>query len=298
MNVMLGKKILSAALCAPLVGRRSTTRRSTPALLLYAQTTPPPASATSDYAARAGVPLTAAELQGLVAPIALYPDALVAQILSASTFPDQVAIADNWLQTNKALTGSALVSAVDKETWDPSVKALTQFPTVLDKMAQNLAWTSSLGEAYHTQQAQVMTAVQTLRAQAKAAGNLKVGPADYGGPAESPQTIHRYSANQPAGRLCPGIQPDRGVWHSVRDSWIQFSRSRGYRGDRLWGGVGAWCVDEQRLGIQRPELQLVWRRSLLSRRCLLRKYCLARWVLRLQRVVLWAERERSLQPGL
>ena len=84
--------------------------------------------------------MTAAELQGLVAPIALYPDALVAQILSAATFPDQVAIADNWLQTNKSLTGSALAQAVDKQTWAPSVKALTEFPTVLDKMAQSLAW--------------------------------------------------------------------------------------------------------------------------------------------------------------
>ena len=95
--------------------------------------------------------MTAAELQGLVAPIALYPDALVAQILSAATYPDQVAIADNWLQQNKTLTGSALMQAVNGQTWDPSVKALTQFPTVLDKMAQSLAWTSSLGEAYHNQ---------------------------------------------------------------------------------------------------------------------------------------------------
>jgi hypothetical protein len=113
--------------------------------------------------------MTAAELQALVAPIALYPDALVAQILSASTFPDQVAIADNGLQTNKSLTGTALAQAVDKQTWDPSIKALTQFASVLDKMAQSLAWTSSLGEAYHNQQADVMKAVQTLRAEAQKA---------------------------------------------------------------------------------------------------------------------------------
>ncbi len=123
-----------------------------------------------------------------MAPIALYPDALVAQILSAATFPDQVAVADNWLQTNKALTGSALTQAVDKQTWDPSVKALTQFPSVLDKMAQSLAWTSSLGEAYHNQQADVMTAVQTLRAQAQKEGNLKSGP-QITVVQQSPQTI-------------------------------------------------------------------------------------------------------------
>ena len=118
-------------------------------------------------------PQSAAELESLVAPIALYPDALVAQILSAATFPDQVAIADYWLQENKSLTGSALMQAVDKQSWDPSVKALTQFPSVLENMAKNLSWTSSLGEAFHGQQAEVMTAIQTLRAKAKTAGNLK-----------------------------------------------------------------------------------------------------------------------------
>ena len=170
MNVTLGKKILSALLCGPLVAL--TTPIDAGAAMAFQS---PPAAPASEYSGQ-GAPQTAAELQGLVAPIALYPDALVAQILSASTFPDQVAVADNWLQTNKALTGSALSQAVDKQTWDPSVKALTEFPSVLDKMAQSLAWTSSLGEAYHNQQADVMTAVQTLRAQAQKAGNLKSGP--------------------------------------------------------------------------------------------------------------------------
>jgi hypothetical protein len=118
-------------------------------------------------------PQSASELQALVAPIALYPDSLVAQVLTASTFPDEVAIANYWLGQNKSLTGSALMQAVDKQSWDPSVKALTEFPSVLENMAKNLTWTSSLGEAYHNQQADVMTAIQTLRAQAKAKGNLK-----------------------------------------------------------------------------------------------------------------------------
>ncbi len=118
-------------------------------------------------------PGSAADLQSLVAPIALYPDSLVAQVLTASTFPDQVAIADYWLEQNNSLKGSALMQAVDKQSWDPSVKALTEFPSVLENMAKNLGWTSSLGEAYHNQQAEVMTAIQTLRAKAKTAGNLK-----------------------------------------------------------------------------------------------------------------------------
>src|SRR5580658_5734325 len=123
-----------------------------------------------------GTPLTADELQALVAPIALYPDALVAQILVAATFPDQVAIADYWLQQNKELGGKALTLAVNKQSWDASVKALTEFPSVLGNMAKNLNWTSSLGEAYHNQSFDVMKAVQTLRAQAKAAGHLKSSP--------------------------------------------------------------------------------------------------------------------------
>jgi len=119
---------------------------------------------------------TPAELQALVAPIALYPDSLVAQILTASTFPDQVAIANYWMDQNKSLKGSALMQAVDKQSWDPSVKALTEFPSVLENLSKNLTWTSSLGEAYHDQQADVIKAIQTLRAKAKAAGNLKTTP--------------------------------------------------------------------------------------------------------------------------
>jgi Protein of unknown function (DUF3300) len=122
-----------------------------------------------------GAPLSAEELQQLVAPIALYPDALVAQILGAATFPDQIAAAGGWLQQNKNLTGAALAQAVDSQQWDPSVKALTQFPPVLDNLAQNLSWTSALGEAYHTQSTDIMSAVQVLRAKAQAAGNLKSG---------------------------------------------------------------------------------------------------------------------------
>ncbi len=139
-------------------------------------------------------PLDANQLQALVAPIALYPDSLVAQVLSAATFPDQVAVAEYWLQENQQLTGQNLMQAVDKQTWDPSVKALTQFPSVLDNMSKNLTWTSSLGEAYHNQQADVMTAIQTLRAQAKAAGNLKSTP-QITVVQQAPQTIVIQPAN-------------------------------------------------------------------------------------------------------
>jgi uncharacterized membrane protein YgcG len=133
-------------------------------------------------------PMNASSLQALVAPIALYPDPLVAQVLAAATFPDQVAVANYWLQQNKTLSGQALMQAVNQRSWDASVKALTQFPSVLDNMANNLNWTSTLGEAYHNQPSEVMAAIQRLRAQAKAAGNLKSGP-QITVTQESPQTI-------------------------------------------------------------------------------------------------------------
>ncbi len=139
-------------------------------------------------------PLSTSALQSLVAPIALYPDALVAQILTASTFPDQVAVANYWLSQNKSLAGSALMQAVNKQSWDPSVKALTQFPTVLNNLGTNLSWTSSLGDAYHNQSADVMTAIQDLRAQAKAKGNLKSTP-QITVVQQAPQTIVIQSAN-------------------------------------------------------------------------------------------------------
>ena len=116
---------------------------------------------------------TPAQLDALVAPIALYPDALVAQVLAASTYPDQVAFADDWLAQNGNLQGKQLADAVNQQPWDPSVQALTQFPSVLHDLARNLSWTSGLGEAFTNQQADVMAAVQTMRQQARAAGNLK-----------------------------------------------------------------------------------------------------------------------------
>ena len=115
-------------------------------------------------------------LQQLVAPIALYPDSLVAQILAASTFPEQVVEADRWLQAHPDLKGDALGQAVDPQPWDPSVKALTAFPSVLGNMDKNLSWTSSLGDAFFNQQQDVMDAVQVMRQRAQAAGNLRSTP--------------------------------------------------------------------------------------------------------------------------
>jgi hypothetical protein len=138
--------------------------------------------------------LSSEELDGIVAPIALYPDALVAQILGAATFPYEIVDATLWLKDNSQIKGDALAKAVDQQSWDPSVKALTQFPTVLDNLAKNLAWTSALGEASATQQPDVMAAVQRMRAKAQAAGNLK-SSTEIKVVQESPQTIVIQPAN-------------------------------------------------------------------------------------------------------
>jgi uncharacterized membrane protein YgcG len=139
---------------------------------------PPPAAQVPPPAAQAPqhAPQTPEQLQQLVAPIALYPDSLVAQILAASTFPEEVVEADRWVQANPDLKGDALGKAVDQQPWDPSVKALTAFPSVLGNMDKNLPWTSSLGDAYYNQQQDVMDAVQVMRRKAQEAGNLKTTP--------------------------------------------------------------------------------------------------------------------------
>ena len=113
------------------------------------------------------------ELEQLVAPIALYPDSLVAQILMASTYPLEVVQAGKWAKKNKVLKGDALTKALEKENWDPSVKSLVNFPQVLDMMNDKLDWTQKLGDAFLAQKKEVMDTVQKLRAKAEAEGNLK-----------------------------------------------------------------------------------------------------------------------------
>jgi hypothetical protein len=162
LDVKTSRRVLSVVLSLVLV--------AAPFLYGYQEPTSAPPSQSSP------APQSAEQIQALVAPIALYPDALVAQILSAATFPDQIALAQNWVQQHKNLSSQVLLQQVDQQTWDPSVKALTAFPSVLNNMATNLAWTSELGEVYHFQGQDVMQAIQALRAKAKAAGNLKSSP--------------------------------------------------------------------------------------------------------------------------
>jgi uncharacterized membrane protein YgcG len=189
---------------------------------------------------------TAEELQRLVAPIALYPDSLVAQILAASTFPEQVVEADRWVQAHPDLKGTDLGNAVDQQPWDPSVKALTAFPSVLGNMDKNLSWTSSLGDAYYNQQQDVMDAVQVMRRKAQAAGNLKstpqqtvkeqdsaidIEPADPDVvyvPAYNPWLVYGYPVV-----AWPGWYPYPGIWFG--GPYLSFGIGFGIG---WWGGFG------------------------------------------------------------
>jgi hypothetical protein len=119
------------------------------------------------------IPQTPEQLQQLVAPIALYPDPLIAQVLAASTYPAEDVAAARWIEAHPDLKGDQLADSVNAQSWDPSVKALTQFPAVLTNLDTNIVWTSSLGEAYVNQQADVMDAIQTMRQRAEQAGKLK-----------------------------------------------------------------------------------------------------------------------------
>jgi hypothetical protein len=121
-------------------------------------------------------PLDPVALDQLVAPMALYPDPLVAQILTAATYPQQVSDADNWLHQTAGMPPPQRAEVANGMPWDPSVKALTAFPSVLDNMARNYNWTSSLGNAYYNQPGDVMNAVQAARWQARQAGYLRSTP--------------------------------------------------------------------------------------------------------------------------
>ena len=118
------------------------------------------------------------QLDALLAPIALYPDALLAQLLMAATYPVQIVQAQRWLDdaAHKSLSGAALEKALQAENWDPSVKSLVPFPQVLAMMSTELDWTQQLGYAMATQEADVMASVQRLRLQAQSTGSLKSTP--------------------------------------------------------------------------------------------------------------------------
>src|SRR3984957_7454135 len=120
--------------------------------------------------------LSAEQLEQLVAPIALYPDSLVAQVLTAATYPAQVSAADQWRRAMGNASPDQIVGVADAQSWDPSVKSLTAFPQVLAIMDQNLQWTTDLGNAYFNQPQDVLQTIQVMRQRAQSAGTLVDSP--------------------------------------------------------------------------------------------------------------------------
>jgi len=139
------------------------------------------------FPAMAQTKLSNAQLDQLMAPVALYPDALLSQILMGSTYPDDVAAAAKWSAAHTDQSGDDAVRAVDAETWDPSVKSLVAFPSVMDMMGREPGWVKSVGDAFLAQPEAVMDSVQRLRTQAQKAGNLKSTPQ---------QTVKTTTANE------------------------------------------------------------------------------------------------------
>jgi 2-keto-3-deoxy-L-rhamnonate aldolase RhmA len=120
--------------------------------------------------------LTADQLDTLVAPVALYPDPLLSQVLAASTYPLEVVEAEQWLQQNQNLHGQHLMDAAKRQNWDPSVQALVAFPTALNLLNSDISWTTDLGNAFLAKQADVMASIQRMRARAQANGKLASTP--------------------------------------------------------------------------------------------------------------------------
>jgi Protein of unknown function (DUF3300) len=239
----------------------------TAAFLSAAQQAPPPTQP-ADEAPQAPPPAEPAyatenpqQLQQLVAPIALYPDNLVASALAASRFPDEVSAAYNWLAPRRNLTPDQMASQADQQTWDASVKALLPFPPVLQSMATNLSWTSELGDAYSNQPNDVMDAVQAMRRDAKKEGKLKsndqikvsdkhgyisidpAAPEEVFVPAYDPWDVYGYAlAPWPGWVEVPGIWWDGpGLYFGVGFGIGPF---RPY-----WWGWGGWGLDWYSHGI-------------------------------------------------
>ncbi len=170
------RKAMGGLFCAGtviLVGCNSQPPPATPA---NSATSAAPAAASTAPAASVYAPPSADQLYQMVAPIALFPDKLVAQVLAGSTYPEQITAADGVVAQNPNLQGASLQTAIAQQPWDASVKGLTAFPSVLDQMAKNIDWTTALGDAYVNDPTDVMNAIQVMRQRASKHGNLRSSP--------------------------------------------------------------------------------------------------------------------------
>ncbi|WP_407670926.1 DUF3300 domain-containing protein [Paraburkholderia franconis] len=189
---------------------------SAPASSGPASMTPAPSGPASSGPA----PFKPEEIEALVAPIALYPDSVLAQVLMASTYPLEIVYAARWVKANPNVKGEAAVKAVENQPWDTSVKSLVAFPQILEPMSDKLDWAQRLGDAFLAQQKEVFAAVQRLRARAKDSGNLKsneqqnviVEPAPAG--SQTTSTIVRIEPANPEVIYVPAYNPTvvYGAW--------------------------------------------------------------------------------------
>ncbi len=213
---------------------------------------PPTTSTTSAASAQNTGSLSQEQLEQLLAPVALYPDALLAQILMASTYPLEVVEGARWSKANPDVKDKALEDAMQKQSWDPSVKSLTAFPQVLQMMNEKLSWTQQLGDAFLADQQRVMSSVQKLRKAANDQGNLKsskeqnvvveqgtsetiikIEPADPAVvyvPTYNPSVVYGtwpYPAYPPYYYYPPGYVPGAAFWTFTAGVIV---------GSALWGG--------------------------------------------------------------
>lgn len=183
----------------------------------------PPAAAPMQSQA----PLNTEQLEQLVAPIALYPDALVAQILAAATYPAQVVDADHWRQSIGNAPPEQVVAGANAQSWDPSIKALTAVPQLLAQMDHNIRWTMALGNAYYNQPQQILDVIQVMRQRAQSAGNLQSGPQ------EEVTSDQGYIQVAPAD---PGL-----MYVPVYNPWTAYGAPiEPYRGFSFFGALGSF----------------------------------------------------------
>jgi len=198
--------------------------------------------------------LSPEQLDNLVAPVALYPDPLLGEVLAASTYPLEIVEVQQWLQQNRNLQGAQLVDAAKQQNWDPSVQALVAFPDAMNLLSHDIRWTTDLGNAFLAQQADVMSAVQRMRVRARANGNLASTPQQIvtTDNQEGQSAIEIQPAN-PQVIYVPVYQPEYvfgpPVWGAYPDLWYPPGFGFGFGfGPGIfiggffpgWGGWGGW----------------------------------------------------------
>jgi hypothetical protein len=193
----------------------------------------------SNYPADAPTPvLSQNELENLVAPVALYPDALLSQVLVASTYPLEVIEARDWLRQNGGLPSRQLMAASQQENWDPSVQALVAFPGVVERMSRDVHWTTDLGNAFLVQQADVMNAIQNLREEARQNGQLRNTPQlSVNTEVQGEQSAIEIQPTDPGRMSVPNYDP-YAVWGApAQGDYPQLNYSQGNGFDSVLGTI-------------------------------------------------------------